>query len=84
MNKNEIFENDNKKNCGKTEVQIYYLTLRINSINEHIKQNPHDNAGKRGIACLIGKRNRLCKYFKKCHGQVQYQAVIIDTIGLRK
>jgi small subunit ribosomal protein S15 len=70
--------------CGRTEVQIYFLTKRINEINEHIKANPHDFAAKRGNMCLIGKRNKLCKYFKKKYGEAQYQEIIIDMIGLRK
>lgn len=84
MNKNIVLENDNKKNCGKTEVQIYFLTQRINLINNHLKKNKHDNAAKRGIACLIGKRNKLCKYFEKRYGKEKYQEIIIGTIGLRK
>lgn len=75
---------NNLSNCGRTEVQIYFLTKRINEINEHLKKNPHDFAAKRGNMCLIGKRSKLCKYFKKKYGEVSYKQVIIDEIGLRK
>jgi small subunit ribosomal protein S15 len=76
----QISDND----CGSTGVQIYYLTKQINKINDHLKLNPKDNAAKRGIMVLIGKRNRLCKYYKKRYSVEKYTEVVVDKIGLRK
>jgi small subunit ribosomal protein S15 len=70
--------------CGSTAVQIYYLTEHINKINDHLKLNPKDNAAKRGVMVLIGKRNRLCKYYKKRYSMEKYVEIIKEKIGLRK
>lgn len=75
---------NNQKDCGSTAVQVYYLTKQINQINEHLKLNPKDNAAKRGANVLIGKRNRLCKYYKKRYSIEKYLEVIVNQIGLRK
>lgn len=74
----------NENDCGSTAVQIYYLTEQINQINNHLKLNPKDNAAKRGALVLIGKRNRLCKYYKKKYSLEKYLEIVIDKIGLRK
>lgn len=74
----------NANDCGSTGVQIYYLTRQINQINDHLKINPKDNAAKRGAMVLIGKRNRLCKYYKKRYLMEKYIEVVINQIGLRK
>lgn len=80
-----VLNNETKiLNSGTTESQVYFLTIRINEINEHLKKNPHDFAAKRGNICLIGRRNRLCKYFKKKYGESKYKEIIIEKIGLRK
>ncbi|MEE1274362.1 MAG: 30S ribosomal protein S15, partial [Olegusella sp.] len=34
---------------GSPEVQIAILTHRINSLNEHLKANAHDNHSRRGL-----------------------------------
>ncbi len=73
----------NEVDCGSTQVQIYHLTVQINKINEHLKLYSKDNAAKRGLLVLLGKRNRLCKYFKRRNPEL-YTDVIIDKIGLRK
>ena len=74
----------NPKDCGSTGVQIYYLTRQIDLINEHLKKNPKDYAAKRGAMVLIGKRNRLCVYFRRKYSLKLYEEVVIGTIGLRK
>ena len=76
----QISSND----CGSTAMQIYYLTRQINKINDHLKLNPKDNTAKRGALVLIGKRNRLCKYYKKRYSLEKYNQVVVDQIGLRK
>lgn len=74
----------NAKDCGSTAVQIYHLSKQIDQINEHLKINPKDFAAKRGSIVLIGKRMKLCKYFKSKHSLQQYEEIIIGKIGLRK
>ena len=47
---------------GSPEVQIAILTKRINSLNEHLKQNPNDNHSRRGLLKMVGRRRNLLKY----------------------
>jgi small subunit ribosomal protein S15 len=50
---------------GSTEAQIAILTNRIQEISEHLKRNPNDNASRRGLMKIIGKRDRLLRYLFK-------------------
>ena len=47
---------------GSPEVQLAILTKRINSLNEHLKQNPNDNHSRRGLLKMVGRRRNLLKY----------------------
>jgi len=72
----------NEKDTGSTTVQILYLTTRINEINEHLRQNPKDNASQLGLLKLVGKRKRLTKYLMKNNPSL-YEKVI-KAANLRK
>ena len=63
------------KNTGSTEVQIAVLTARIKDITEHLKSNPKDFSGRRGLLVLVGKRSGLLKYLKSKDIE-RYKAVI--------
>ena len=56
----QLSEND----TGSTEVQIALLTARIKHLNEHLKVNKNDNHSRRGLLCMVGKRNGLLKYLE--------------------
>ena len=47
---------------GSPDVQIEILTKSINSLNEHLKQNPNDNHSRRGLLKMVGRRRNLLKY----------------------
>ena len=70
------------KDTGSSGFQIVVLTERINQINEHLKKNPKDHAGQRGVMVLIGKRRSLCKYIERKNKE-EYKK-IIEIAGLRK
>lgn len=49
---------------GSTEVQIAMLTQKISELTEHLKTNKNDNATKRGLLMMVGKRKGLLSYLK--------------------
>lgn len=69
-------------NTGLTEYQIATMTEKINNLNSHLVKNHKDNAGKRGLMVLVGKRNRLISYLKG-KSLTRYKN-LIEKLGLRK
>ena len=67
---------------GSPSVQIALITERIRYISEHLKQNPKDFAGERGLTRLVGQRKRLLAYLKK-NDFAKYQA-LTKELKLRK
>lgn len=65
-NKSEIIEKFGKdvKDSGNTEVQIALLSEKINELTEHLKNNPKDFQGRRGLLMMVGQRKRLLSYLK--------------------
>ncbi|MBR1980466.1 30S ribosomal protein S15 [Candidatus Proelusimicrobium excrementi] len=50
---------------GSASVQIALITERIQYLTNHLKANPKDFAGERGLVKLVGQRKRLLAYLKK-------------------
>ena len=67
---------------GSTAVQIALITERISYISNHLKANPKDFAGERGLNKLVGQRKRLLAYLKKSDF-AKYQQVTKE-LKLRK
>jgi small subunit ribosomal protein S15 len=44
---------------GSPEVQIAVLTKRINDLNAHLKEHPHDHHSRRGLLKMVGHRRNL-------------------------
>ncbi len=65
-NKKEIIKKFGKsdKNTGSAEVQIALLSEKINELTEHLKINPKDFQGRRGLLMMVGQRKRLLSYLK--------------------
>ena len=65
-NKAEIVAKYGKdaKDTGSVETQIALLTEKIVELTEHLKSNPKDFQGKRGLLMMVGKRKRLLSYLK--------------------
>ena len=53
-----------EKDTGSSEVQIALLSARIDSITEHMQNNPKDFSSRLGLLKLVGQRKRLMKYLK--------------------
>ena len=78
IEKNRLHETD----TGSPEVQIAILTNRINSLNEHLKENPKDHHSHRGLLKMVGQRRNLLGYLQK--KDIERYRAIIEKLGLRK
>ncbi|MCQ2486612.1 MAG: 30S ribosomal protein S15 [Clostridia bacterium] len=67
---------------GSPEVQIAVLTKRINDLNEHMKQHPHDYHSNRGLLKMVGHRRNLLAYLQKT--DIERYRALIKKLGLRK
>ena len=67
---------------GSPEVQVAVRTARINNLNEHIKQNPHDYHSNRGLLKMVGHRRNLLAYLQKT--DIERYRALIKKLGLRK
>ena len=67
---------------GSAAVQIAIMTKRINTLNEHLKENKKDNHSRRGLVMLVGKRKRLLDYLK--NKDLEEYRKLIKDLGLRK
>jgi small subunit ribosomal protein S15 len=67
---------------GSSQVQVAMLTSRINSLVEHLRVHKHDNATRRGLLKMVGRRRRLLGYLRRTQPS-EYQA-LIQRLGLRR
>ncbi len=67
---------------GSPEVQIAVLTKRINDLNEHLKEHPHDHHSRRGLLKMVGHRRNLLKYLAKV--DIERYRALVKKLGLRK
>ncbi len=51
-----------EKDTGSSDVQIAFLTERINKLADHLKDNANDVHSRRGLLKLVGQRRRLLDY----------------------
>ena len=81
--KKEIFAQfgKNETDTGSTEVQIAMLTKRIKELTDHLKVNKKDEAGRRGMFKMVGRRRRLMNYLRR----TDYAAYVAlgEKLGLR-
>ncbi|MCQ4794942.1 30S ribosomal protein S15 [Anaerofustis stercorihominis] len=71
-----------EKDTGSPEIQIAILTSRINTLNEHFKNNPKDHHSRRGLLMMVGKRRRLLDYVAK--KDINKYREIVKELNLRK
>ncbi|MBO7690609.1 MAG: 30S ribosomal protein S15 [Clostridia bacterium] len=67
---------------GSPEVQIAVLTKRINDLNGHLKEHPHDHHSRRGLLKMVGHRRNLLKYLQKV--DIERYRALVKKLGLRK
>ncbi len=82
--KNQIIEEYKRHDgdTGSSEVQIALLTERINHLNEHLQQHPHDNHSRRGLLKMVGQRRGLLDYIKS--KDIEKYREIVSRLDLRK
>ncbi len=67
---------------GSPEVQIALLTYRIQRLTEHLKQHKDDEASRRGLFKMVGKRRRLLRYLRD--KDYQRYVYITEKLGIRR
>ena len=71
-----------EKDSGSTEVQVAVLTARIISLTQHLRVHKHDEATRRGLLMMVGRRRRLLRYL---NGEdVGRYRSLISKLGLRR
>ena len=74
----EVHEGD----TGSSEVQVALLTTRINGLTEHLRVHNHDEATRRGLLQMVGRRRRLLQYLNG-EDVGRYQS-LIAKLGLSR
>lgn len=69
------------KDTGSPAVQIALLSKKITELTEHLKSNKNDNATKRGLLMMVGKRKRLLSYMKSKN--LDEYRDLIKKLGIR-
>ena len=54
----------NSKDVGSSEVQIGFLSEKINNLSEHFKKNKNDKHSTTGLVKAVNRRKRLLEYLK--------------------
>lgn len=78
MGEYQIHETD----TGSADLQVAFLTTRINQLTEHLKINKKDHSSRRGLLKMIGKRKRLLQFIK-AKDQDRYKT-LIGRLGVRR
>ncbi len=80
----EINVNDfkiNEKDTGSTSYQVAMLTKRILHLTEHLAENKHDHASRRGLLMMVARRRKLLNYAKRTD-EPMYRD-LLARLGLR-
>ena len=67
---------------GSSEVQIGFLSEKIDNLTEHFKKNKNDRHSTRGLLKAVNQRKRLLEYLKNKNSE-SYQNVL-TKLKLRK
>ena len=70
------------KNTGSIEGQIALLSLKINHISGHLKDQRKDFSSTRSLIKLVGQRKKLLKYLM--HRDIAKYRSLIEKLKLRK
>jgi small subunit ribosomal protein S15 len=71
-----------EKDTGSADVQIAFLTHRINQLTDHLKSHMKDHSSRRGLLMMVAKRRTLLDYLKTTADE-RYKAVL-EKLNLRK
>ena len=76
---------DNARHEGDTgspEVQIAFLSARINYLTEHLKSHVKDHHSRRGMLKMVGQRRGLLNYLEK--SDIERYRAIVEKLNIRK
>ena len=84
MNETKLNESlkKNSKDVGSSEVQIGFLSEKIDNLTEHFKKNKNDRHSTRGLLKAVNQRKRLLEYLKKNKSEAYKK--ILTKLDLRK
>ncbi|MDP9290880.1 MAG: 30S ribosomal protein S15 [Verrucomicrobiota bacterium] len=71
-----------ERDTGSADMQIAFLTQRINELTEHLKAHVKDHSSRRGLLMMVAKRRSLLDYLKRTASD-RYQS-ILGKLDLRK
>ena len=72
----------NSKDVGSSEVQIAFLSKKIENLTEHFKKNKNDKHSTRGLLRAVNQRKRLLDYLK--NNRLEAYKNILTKLKLRK
>jgi len=72
----------NENDTGNTDVQVAFLTNRINYLTEHVKSNPKDHHTRYGLLKLVGQRRSLLNYLNRT--DINRYRELIKKLNIRK
>jgi len=67
---------------GSPEVQVALLTVNINKLQGHFKENKQDHHSRRGLIRMVNQRRKLLDYLKK--KDASRYVDLIARLGLRR
>lgn len=67
---------------GSVEVQVAMLTMQINRLTDHMKENHKDYSSNRGLMKMVGQRRKMLEYLKK--EDINRYRDLVKKLGLRK
>ena len=71
-----------KKDTGSSEVQIAFLTEKIESLSKHMKEFKKDKHSSVGLLKAVNKRKKLLDYLKR--NKIDSYKNVLTKLNLRK
>ena len=72
----------NEKDTGSSEVQVAFLTEKIENISKHINKFKKDRHSSVGLLRAVNRRKKLLNYLKK--NKIDSYNNVIEKLNLRK
>ncbi len=70
------------KDTGSSEVQVSFLTDKIENLSKHIKKFKKDRHSSVGLLKAVNRRKKLLDYLKK--NKIESYKEVISKLNLRK
>jgi small subunit ribosomal protein S15 len=71
-----------EKDTGSSEVQIAFLTDKIETLSNHIKEFKKDKHSSVGLLRAVNRRKKLLEYLKK--NKIDSYKNVLSKLNLRK